>query len=349
MSTPITYSIKYDRTDNGLNGAVNLGNSPYHICMGRNYDGLLEIFFAGTDRALYHIRQVDGSTWTGLGSFAGCTAQQVAVASNAAGFLYLFFVGTDNRLYITQQTSPSQNTWSAKQNLGGASAKSVTVAQNANGYVDVFYVGTNNNLYHNYETEPRGWSGEIHLAGAQANQIAVAPNADGRLEVFYVGMNNDLYHVAQTAANDSLHWTAEQRLSGASAHQVAAARNQDGRLQVVYFGTNSDIYSNSQIGPNSSTWTGETLVSGGIGAPPPPSPTQQIALRANQSGALQLFYVAASTALHYNVQSGPNGTWAGESRIETQDFVSEVTVAKNADDSLALGYIAQVVNSVAGK
>ena len=125
----------------------------------------------------------------------------------------------------------------------------------------------------------------------------------------------------------------EQRLSGASAHQVAAARNQDGRLQVVYFGTNSNLYSNAQIGPNSSTWTGETLVSGGIGAPPRPSPTQQIALRAKQNGALQLFYVAASTALHYNVQTGPNGTWAGESRIETQDFVSEVAVAKNADDS----------------
>ena len=103
-----------------------------------------------------------GSTWTGLGSFAGCTAQQVAVASNAAGFLYLFYVATDNRLYITQQTSLNQNSWTAKQNLGGASAKSVTVAHNANGYVDVFYVGTNNNLYHNYQTEPRGWSGEIH-------------------------------------------------------------------------------------------------------------------------------------------------------------------------------------------
>jgi len=349
MTTPITYSIKYDRTDSGLDGAVDLGNSPYHMTMGRNNDGLLEIFFAGTDRALYHIRQVDGSTWEGLGSFAGSTAQQVAVASGPAGFLYLFYIGTDNHLYITQQTSLSQNSWSAKQILGGASAKSVTVAQNANGFLDVFYVGTNNNLYHNYQTVPAGWSGEIPLAGAQAKQVAVASNADGRLEVFYVGTNNDLYHIAQTIANDSLTWTAEQRLSGASANQVAAARNQNGRLQVVYFGTNSDIYSNAQIGANSTTWTGETLVSGGIGAPAQPSPTQQIALGATQNGALQLFYVAASTALHYNVQSGPNGTWVGESRIETQDYVNEVTVANNADGSLALAYIAQVVNSVNGK
>ena len=44
MSTPITYSIKYDRTDSGLNGAVNLGNSPYHITMGRNYDGCWKYF-----------------------------------------------------------------------------------------------------------------------------------------------------------------------------------------------------------------------------------------------------------------------------------------------------------------
>ena len=346
MSTPITYRIKYDRTDSGLNGAVDLGNSPYHIAMGRNNDGLLEIFFAGTDRALYHIRQVDGSTWEGLGSFSGSTAQQVAVASGPAGFLYLFYIGTDNHLYITQQTSLSQNSWSAKQILGGASAKSVTVAQNASGYLDVFYVGTNNNLYHNYQTIPGGWSGEIQLAGAQAKQVTVACNADGRLEAFYVGTNNDLYHVAQTVADDSLTWTAEQRLSGASANQVAVAKNQDGRLQVVYFGTNSDIYSNAQISPGSTTWTGEKLVSGGVGAPPQPSPTQQIALGARQDGALQLFYVAASTALHYNVQTGPNGTWTGEARIETQDYVNEVTVANNADGSLALAYIAQVVNTV---
>jgi hypothetical protein len=349
MSSPITYSIKYDRTDSGLNGAVDLGNSPYHITMAANNDGLLEIFFAGTDRALYHIRQVDGSTWEGLGSFAGSTAQQVAAASGAAGFLYLFYIGTDNHLYITQQTSESQNSWSAEVILDGASAKTVTVAQNADGFLDVFYVGTDNNLYHNYQTVPRGWSGEIQLAGAQAKQIAVALNADGRLEVFYVGTNNDLYHIAQTIANDSLKWTAEQRLSGASANQVAAARNQDGRLQVVYFGTNSDIYSNAQIGPNSTTWVGETLVSGGIGAPAQSSPTQQIALGARQDGALQLFYVAASSALHYNVQTGPNGTWAGESRIETQDYVNEVIVTNNADRSLALAYIAQVVNSVSGK
>lgn len=349
MSTPINYSIKYDRTDNGLNSAADLGNSPYHITMARNNDGLLEIFFAGTDRALYHIRQVDGSTWEGLGSFAGSSAQQVAVAVGPAGFLYLFYIATDNNLYITQQTSLSQNSWSAQQILDGASAKSVTVAQNANGFLDVFYVGTNNNLYHNYQTGPGGWSGEIPLAGAQAKQVAVACNADGRLEAFYVGTNNDLYHIAQTVANDSLTWTTEQRLSGASANQVAAARNQDGRLQVVYFGTNSDIYSNAQIGLNSTTWTGQTLVSGGMGAPPPSSPTQQIALAANQYGALQLFYVAASTALHYNVQTGPNGTWAGESRIETQDYVNEVTVTNNADRSLALAYIAQVVNTVNGK
>jgi hypothetical protein len=349
MSTPITYRIKYDRTDGSLNGAVDLGNSPYHITMAKNNDGLLEIFFAGTDRNLYHIRQVAGSTWEGLGSFSGSTAQQVAAASGPAGFLYLLFIGTDNHLYITEQTNFSQNTWSAKQILDGATAKSVTIGQNANGYLDVFYIGTNNNLYHNYQTGPRGWSGELHLAGAQAKQVAAASNADGRIEVFYVGTNNDLYHVAQTVANDSFTWTAEQRLSGASANQVAAARNQDGRLQVVYFGTNSDIYSNSQLGPNSTIWAGETLVSGGIGAPNQPSPTQQIALGAKQDGTLQLFYVAASTALHYNVQSGPNGTWAGESRIEAQDYVNEVTITKNANGSLALAYIAQVVNSVPGK
>jgi hypothetical protein len=137
-------------------------------------------------------------------------------------------------------------------------------------------------------------------------------------------------------------------LSGASATQVSVGSNQDRRLQVVYIGTNKAIYNNVQTAPNSATWVGESLVSGGIGGTVEPDPTQQIVIGPNQTGALELFYVAASTAIHHNVQTAPNGPWAGEARVESQDYAKEVAIANNADGSLAVAYISQVVSGSAG-
>jgi hypothetical protein len=244
-TTTTNYSIKYDRTDSGLNGAVDLGNSPNHIAMVRNKGGLLEIFFAGTDNALYHIRQVNGSVWEGLGNFAGSTAQQVAAASDANDLLVLFYIGTDGHLYIRQQLSPDQNDWSAGEILSGASAKSVTAAKNTDGRIEVFYVGTNSDLYHNWQTSPGGgqWAGETRLAGASAKQVAVASNADGRLEAFYVGTNNDLYHTAQVTA-----------LSAASGLPNSSCPG-PARIRWRWLETRMARYTSSTLGPTSKSLT----------------------------------------------------------------------------------------------
>jgi len=70
---PTNRAIQFDTEATGWKGAIDLGNSALQLAVGRNEDGGLEIFFAGTDYGLYHIRQIstNGTTftgWNGLGS-----------------------------------------------------------------------------------------------------------------------------------------------------------------------------------------------------------------------------------------------------------------------------------------
>jgi hypothetical protein len=163
-----------------------------------NANGELEVFYVGTNNALYHNRQTapNSTVWTGETRFANDSAKQIAVARNADGTLEIFYVGTNNDLYHNRQIAANSTTWTGEAPFPNDSAQNVTAGQNADGRLEIFYVGTNSDLYHNVQTSPNSevWGGETQIAGATAKQIAVAANADGRLELFYVGTNNEIYH-----------------------------------------------------------------------------------------------------------------------------------------------------------
>ena len=225
----------------GWSGENSLGGSAKQIAVGQNKDGRLELFYVGTNNALYHNWQTSaGGGWSGENSIGG-SAKQIADGQNSDGRLEVFYVGTNDAIYHNWQKSAGGG-WNGENSLGG-SAKQIAVGQNSDGRLEVFYVGTNDAIYHNWQKSAGGgWNGESSLGGS-AKQIVVGQNKDGRLEVFYVGTNNALYHNWQTSAGGG--WNGENSLGG-SAKQVAVSQNRDGRLELFYVGTNDALYHNWQ-------------------------------------------------------------------------------------------------------
>ena len=305
-------------------GEVAFGGAAKQISVARNQDGRLEVFYVGTNDAIYHNYQTaPNNGWSGEQALGG-SAKQITVGQNQDGRLEVFYVGTNDAIYHNYQTAPN-NGWSGEQALGG-SAKQIAVGQNQDGRLEIFYVGTNDAIYHNYQTAPNNdnsWSGEQALAGS-AKQITVGRNQDGRLEIFYVGTNDAIYHNYQTAPNNG--WSGEQALGG-SAKQITVGQNQDGRLEVFYVGTNDAIYHNYQTAPNNG-WNGEVPLGGSA---------RQIVVIQNQDGRLEVFYVGTDTAIYHNYQTAANNGWNGEAPMG--GFAQQITVGQNQDTRLEIFYV----------
>jgi hypothetical protein len=72
-----------------------------------NHDGRLEVFYVGTDTAIYHNYQVTpNSGWNGEAALGGY-AIQLTVAQNQDTRLEVFYVGTNQVIYHTYQTAPN--------------------------------------------------------------------------------------------------------------------------------------------------------------------------------------------------------------------------------------------------
>ena len=82
-------------------------------------DGRLEVFYIGTDNALYHNWQTAPNGTSGWASQAalGGFAKALAVGENEDGRLEVFYIGTDNALYHNWQTLAGG--WSGEVRLGG--------------------------------------------------------------------------------------------------------------------------------------------------------------------------------------------------------------------------------------
>jgi len=285
--------------------------SAKQVEVGRGADGTLELFYVGTNDALYHNRQASpgGTVWSGQELFSRNGAKQITVVLDSIGKLELFYIASDNKVYHNRQDSAGSSSWEGQVPLAGISAKQIVAAVNTEGLIEVFYVGTNSGLYHisqNSTGSITDWGAPVPFAGDSAEQIAVAANQDGRLELFYVGTNSKLYHNWQTKAKDPTQWSGEVRFPGASAKQVALGLNQDGRLEIFYVGTNSGIYHNWQVVPNGD-WIGEVNVPG-VSA-------SQLVVALDGAGSLEVCYVGTNTSLYHNWQLFPSAAWVNQNGV----------------------------------
>ena len=119
-----------------------IGGLAVQLAVGQNADGREELFYVGTNSALFHNWQVSPLLgWNGeqpLGGFA----KQLDVASNADGRLEVFYVGDNGAIFHNAQVSPNRG-WAGESALVGtfAQATQVVSARNADGRLELFYVG----------------------------------------------------------------------------------------------------------------------------------------------------------------------------------------------------------------
>jgi hypothetical protein len=94
--------------------------------VGTNADGRLEVFFKGTDNALWHGWQLSpsGGSWSGFVSLGGFLTSGAPAARNADGRLAVMVRGADNAtLYYNAQSSPSSNSaWAGFVLVGGSAS-----------------------------------------------------------------------------------------------------------------------------------------------------------------------------------------------------------------------------------
>jgi astacin len=222
----------YQSTPNGqiLQGSMSNSRNVGHFgdpVVGRDADGMLEVFFVGNDSSqqIYYARQTSSSSHTldmfvPLGGY-GSPNRKLTVGQNADNRLEVFVLASNNQLYYRwQKTASNKSQWNDDGwvPLGGPLLDDPVVARNADGRLELFAVfGNNRTLCHRWQTTrvkdntgkdtdkwnwSDGWDG---LGGywSVRNTPAVALNAEGRLEVFMVGKNQQLYHTWQTSRDSS--------------------------------------------------------------------------------------------------------------------------------------------------
>jgi hypothetical protein len=169
------------------------------LAVGKNADGRQEVFYIGTDNAIWHKWQVvQNGGWSEKRQLDPA-AKSLAVGKNADGRQEVFYIGTDNAIWHRWQLTPN-GFWSGADQLDPA-AKSLAVEENADGRQEVFYIGTDDAIWHRWQLKPSGsWSGADQLAPA-AKSLAVGKNADGRLVIFYIGTDNVIWYRSQMQDN----------------------------------------------------------------------------------------------------------------------------------------------------
>jgi Galactose oxidase-like, Early set domain/Calx-beta domain/Glyoxal oxidase N-terminus len=278
--------------------------------MTRNLDGRLQVFYKGSDSAVYYFVQTaaDASTWTGPLSLGGAgTSNPVAIA-NADGRLEAFVKGTDNRIYHQWQTAPG-GSWSGWVPIGGSAAGDPAVARNTNGKLQLVYRGGDNLLYTFTQTSAGAstWTTTpTNLFGTLIADPAIGVNNDGRLEVFAVMSDNGLSHIWQTTAGGST-WSGWFGLGGfLDPLKPDVARNTDGLLQVFYreFGMAGAGLAYIKQSPGSpGGWSNHTSLGNSLNS----APTVGI----NGDGRLEVFARVSDNTLHHIWQTTPSGsTWS---------------------------------------
>jgi hypothetical protein len=193
----------------------------HHLVTGRNADGRLEVFVAGSGYPVKHAWQVaangDWSSWADLPLSSGMSG--LDVAPNADGRLEAFVTTCDASLggcwlFHAWQTTPN-GPWTGGTALAPLSSRGggpLRVAPSADGRLEVFYgtwvLGSVGHIWQLAVNGTSGWSTPTSVTPASGYEImtviSLVANADGRLEVFLQsdgGSGSAVTHAWQTSPN----------------------------------------------------------------------------------------------------------------------------------------------------
>lgn len=215
------------------------GTSAVCMCVARNADGRLELFYGGTDgdsvtdNKIYHRWQLTaGGAWSSDARMDGSGAKTITAARNAG----------DGRL-------------------------------------EVFYSGNSKAIYHDWQVEAgKGWNGSVQLAG-KATYLVSDVWPDGRLEIFYTGQGgHHIWHNWHTSAGTNWFGDTriDNGLSvtfdGVPPALLACRAPSDNALRLFYagdapkdsYGRSTGINSLWMASTTGQQWTGQSVGAGAM-------------------------------------------------------------------------------------
>ncbi len=184
--------------DGGL-GAPD-GAATSGLAVGRNFDGVLEIFVRGNDKALWHVSQTAANNgWAAWSSLGGTIISDPVVAQNQDGRLEVFAIGTNSQLFHTWQTSPGAGSpWSAWFSLGGICTRDPIVARTQDGRLQVFVKAVDHSVQFISQNVPNhGWGEWSQLGGSiwpgiKLRMATVSTNSGSLRYITESGMFSDI-------------------------------------------------------------------------------------------------------------------------------------------------------------
>ncbi len=263
-------------------------------------NGVVDVFWRGSDGSLTHAWYMPGRGWSGPVSQGGAMASDPSTVSTGGGAVQVLFQGTNADLWWAW----FNGRWNGPDDIGMGPLGGAAYAVSAQpGVVDAFWRGTDNGLWHAWQIGGV-WYGpqELAPAGSVASDPApVALGQNGYMDVFWRGANAGLWDV-QYRSNG---WSSPRNLSlGTLGSQPEAVNYQAGQVDVAWVGTDQNVWYAVQ------TAGGIRGPATGGNGPLASYPT----LASGRSGAADLFWQGADQGAWYAFQSG-GGSWSGPGEL----------------------------------
>lgn len=225
-------------------GGSNVAGDP---AISSQESGRLNLFYRGTDSALYHKYFSKASGWsngtTGAWSNLGGTiASGPDAVSWGDGRIDVVARGNDNAVYLKSYASGA---WGGWVSLGGNAVGDPAISSQESGRLNVFYRGTDNNLYHKYYSTTGGWApnGQTGAWENLGGQLYSSPDAvswgNGKIDVVAQGVGGAITHTWYQVGSG---WAPFHSLGGAAVGDPTINSQEPGRLNVFYRGTDNALY-----------------------------------------------------------------------------------------------------------
>jgi hypothetical protein len=275
-----------------------------HLCAGVNQDGRQEVFVIGTDREIYHRREVEpGGDWDIWYSLGGeDLTKPVRCGRQRDGRLVLCVRGGDGAIYYRAQETPN-GAWANWLPIGGSDVRDFVLGSRRDGRLVIAAVFGDGTLHvATKSSRSIAWGNWRNLGGyALEGSLDLAENLDGRLEVFVVGGDGIVYHIWEASPTRSTGWSGwanfyDPKLP--SICDIAAARSEDGKIFVFMMTVERGMFVASQVAPGGG-WSPATDFFGSNLLFP-------AVVSKHGDGRLEVGVVGGDRQLHVRFQVDPN-------------------------------------------
>jgi len=174
----------------------------------------MEVFYVGTDYAIWHTYWYEGGTWsaasplTPAGSVyhSGTTASSIAAISRRPNTMEVFYVDSAQELAHINYYDGANPVWSPTSTQPPLTGRNkanpfagIAVASRDSSKIEVFFENFTGALQHVYWSEGNQWSAASPLTNnyvlAYRSSIAAVTRWWNTMEVFFVGADSNLQHV----------------------------------------------------------------------------------------------------------------------------------------------------------